>query len=99
MKLLTHCGKQYHRNNMNVVCRIKRVHAQIHTSLWNYNEMDQGVDGDDEDRCRGVKIQAAVVMDALLQVPPPDPHRDDISQFSGFFVCPFHDSFAQCEST
>jgi hypothetical protein len=26
-----------------------------------------------------VKIQAAVVMDDLLQVPPPDPHRDDIS--------------------
>jgi hypothetical protein len=49
MKLLTHGGKQHHHNYMNVVQGIKGVCVQIHIGVWNYNKLNEYVDGDDDD--------------------------------------------------
>jgi hypothetical protein len=47
VKLLTHGGKQHHYDIINVVRGIKQEHVQIHTRVWNNNEMDEDGDGDD----------------------------------------------------
>jgi hypothetical protein len=82
---------QHYNKYTNGLWMTKRIHVQIHTRVWNYNDMDhRGDAGDDVDYCCRLKDPSCAETGALVLIPLVAPFRRwvfwDYCASCGFFM-------------